>query len=240
MYTKRTRFLLVLVAVFYVYGLQGQQLSYPDIAKRVKAYYTNLETLNLSVDYSLLQGDTGSTVLESYSGSMTKGRDFSRIAVLDTEVLQFPGIQLTIDKEGKRVVVNALEAGSDRSKMPVDLIGLAKIYTVRELKESAGELLVDLELTHRQAPSPYKRILLVLDKSSYALKKQVLYLPQAPSSPQGGDSPGGPVRLVISYRSGGEPDKAYRLEDYLHRGSSLGIRAGHYFSDYQLINLSNI
>lgn len=165
---------IVLVALVSMLYTTAQEVTVKGVLENTAAYYTGKDNYRINMTFSLLQGFTGKKVTESYKGIMDKHGDYVKTVFQESEVHQFPKVQLTMDNVNKTATLSELSLDNNN---PAQMASLLQYYTKSQKIVDGGKTWIcELVAEHQMfSQLPYGKILLYVSKKDYRMVKQVFY-----------------------------------------------------------------
>jgi len=154
---------------------QAQNEKTKDLLKKVQQAYENTKQYQIAVTYNMHRGFSGNNITESYQGTMVKNGKFSQFKALNSEIIQFPRIQLTIDHTEKVARYAKTEKGATVPNSPLDVANFLKFYDKTIVTEREGILVCEMVATKVNMQNPYAKVVLHVDKKTYRIEKQELF-----------------------------------------------------------------
>ncbi|AXT18306.1 hypothetical protein D7030_08400 [Flavobacteriaceae bacterium AU392] len=217
--------------------LNAQQPKASETLAKVGEYYKSAKTYNLEVEYNMYRGYTGNNKTESYKSTVYKNGGVTQMKVFNSEILQFPEAQITINNQDKTIVyrqgaVNTLQ------ESPIDMSTFLKLYDEVSAKIEGNTIVHELVLKQQINVSiPYNRIKIYIDRDNYTLKKQELFLSiKVPFIDDNGESTDDEGRMEIVFKPNPEAIKRTpKLQDYVKRDSNKKLQLAKAYTNYTLI-----
>ena len=220
-------------------SVSAQKPIASETLKKVETYYKSLKAFDFQMKYTMYKGYTGNHVTESYEGTMCKNGAVSQIKILGSEIVQFPDVQLILNKENKTLQYNKT-SNHVNQKSPVDVSAFLNFYkeTVTDIKDDT--IIHEMVLKNTQVPIPYSKIVIYVNKNTYEIEKQILYLAtKVPFVDEDGKETPDVGRMEISFKRNSSTHKAPRLNDYvlIHSDKVSLTKA---YQDYTIIDQTNL
>ncbi|QKX04212.1 hypothetical protein HN014_04570 [Aquimarina sp. TRL1] len=218
----------------------SQNTGVKELLNKALAFYQSEEQYQVDMTYTMYQGLTGSKATESYQGSIIKNKAVSQIKMLNTDILQFPEGQLTINHTEKTVVYTIPEISSIERQV-VQLNTLMKNYTQGKTTEKGDVILCELTADSQSNQNPYSRVILHINKNTYRLEKQELFFSRLiPFVGDRGVKKLDHGRLIITFEySEGVLSEGIDIKDYIVLKSSEDVFLTGDYQEYRLINRSH-
>ncbi len=220
-------------------GLSSQEdQEVKAILGKVADFYASTSNYTIQMKHQLLRGGSGNIISESYEGSFVKQGDFSKLTMLNSEVIQFPGVRLVIDHDSKAM---EYDETATNSSAPMDLNVFSKYYQVVSMTSIGNQYVCELTVIPTGVRMPYGKVILHIDKDRHSVEKQVLFLTsKLPFKTKDGKSEEDIGRLVIALDHDMETmaNTKEKLSNYLSKSGNRMVGTGK-CKGYQVINLAN-
>ncbi|NMH85960.1 hypothetical protein [Flavivirga algicola] len=222
-------------------SIQAQLPAAAESLAKTEAYYKMAKTLSLQVTYSMYKGHTGNHLTESYKGTMHRNENVSRIRILGSEILQFPKVQLTINKDNKTLVYNKI-SDQGLKKSPLDISIFLKYYKETSTRVRENMLIHEMVLKNNKMPIPYNKIVIYINRTNHQLIKQELYLStKVPFVDENGKSTHDVARMEISFKHDEKiMNRVPKLNDYVLLESNKKVRLANAYAAYTIIDPTNL
>ncbi|WP_298538948.1 hypothetical protein [uncultured Aquimarina sp.] len=226
----------ILLAPLVFFGQQKKDIK--PILEKVTSFYDTTSRYNVAIKQTLLRGKTGNNISESYSGKFTKDKSYSKLELLNSEVVEFSNVRLIIDHDSKAIEYNKTSKGVSA---PIDISGFLKHYEGSSLKSTEKQWICELNVKPSAAFVPCNKILLYINKDYHFVEKQVLFLSrELPFKTKGGKTEEDFGRLEISFTHDlTMSDKVNdKVSNYI-QGSGSNMTSVKKYKGYKVVNLSN-
>jgi len=244
--TKSRKYKYILSIVFISMGFCAsfsQQDSASDVLKKVSSYYQTLDAYSLDIEYAMYKGYTGKNLTESYNASIYKNEGVTQLKVLGSTILQFSKAQLTINDANKTLIYNEI-SNKELNQSPLDISAFLNFYKEVSNTISKNVLTLEMVLQSSTIPIPYSKVILHVDKNTYALKKQELFLStKVPFVDKEGKSTEDVGRLEITFQSKTNDINQIqvpKLEDYIVLKPNKQVRLTQAYAAYTIIDQTNL
>ena len=188
----------------------------------------------------MYKGYTGTYPTESYKSKIHKKDEITKIDVMGSEIIQFPEVQLIINKENKTINYNKISDNA-LQQSPMNVSSFLKFYKEVSSEVSGNTIIHELVVKNKQLPIPYNKIILHINKDNYSIKKQVLYLStKVPFVDENGINTEDVGRMVITFKTSSTIVKTPKLQDYVILESNKKPRLAKAYTTYNIIDQSNI
>ncbi|SEK30478.1 hypothetical protein SAMN04487910_0206 [Aquimarina amphilecti] len=231
--------LLFLIVVLIPSSVLSQEKNdLKPILENVMDFYENTARYTVEIEQTLLRGKSGTNISENYNGNFIKDKGYSKLILLNSEVIQFPGVRLIIDHDNKAIEYSKTPIGPST---PIDLKGFLKYYEGSSLKSNDKQWICELTVIPSAAFVPSDKILLYVNKDLNYVEKQVLFLSRKlPFKLKDGTTEEDFGRLEIVFKHDlNLSDKVNdKLSNYISKTGSNMAPVKKY-NGYQIVNLSN-
>lgn len=236
---KHTLSIIILLCSYL--STYAQMPSASETLAKVETYYKSLNEFDFEVEYKMYKGYTGNHITESYKGSMCKKEDVSQINILGSEIIQFPDTQLIIDNENKTLIYKKISEDV-MQKTPMDVSAFLKFYKETNTQISGNVLIHEMEIKNVQIPIPYNKIIVHVNKDTYKIEKQVLYLAtKVPFVDENGKETPDLGRMEINFEQNSKSlKKTPKLNDYVFLDSNNKVHLAQAYNRYTIINQTNL
>lgn len=227
--------LMVLLPICF-YGQEKQDVV--SIIEKTTNFYENTSVYSVAIKQSLFRGKTGTKVYESYSGSFVKNQGYSKLVMLNSEVIQFPGVSLIIDNDSKAIEYSKTPKGP---AAPIDIKGFLEYYKGEELQSNEKQWICELNVLPAASFVPCDKIVLYINKEHHFVDKQVLFLNrELPFKTDGGQTEQDFGRFEIIFThdltvSNATKDKQ---SNYIRKKGNTIVPAEKY-KEFKIVDLSN-
>ena len=239
---KKNKHLLSIVFLLIGFtATNAQQLSTTEVFKKVATYYETLNTYNFEVAYRMYKGHTGKQLTESYKASMYKNGNVMQLELLGAVILQFPNTQLTINDEHKTLIYTKIPDGA-LTKSPFDISKFLNLYESVSTRLKGNTLILEMTLKNSKIPMPYSKIIMHIDRMTYALKKQELFFStKFAFVDKEGKKSEDVGRLEITFQSKSNPvNWNPKLEDYIVIKPNKKVNLANAYRLYTIIDQTNL
>lgn len=236
--TKMYKKIKILICVLCLSNVAiAQELSAIEILKKVETYYKSIEVLDIEMEYKMYKGFTGNHITESYTGTMYKNGDIMKVKILGSEIVKLPDAKIIVNNNDKTVMYNKIKENTIMGS-PVDMSSFLKYYKESNIQYLGNTIVQEMVQKHLQMPLPYNKIVLYIDKTSYQIKKQELYLStKVPFVDEKGKGVPDFARMEISFKANPKPTiKVPNIKDYVFVSSSNNIKLSHNYANYTIID----
>ncbi len=237
MSVKQT-FRILMLLLSFSWGITAQQGEMKSLLKKVADFYTNSGEYYIDINYKMYRGLTGNQVTESYNGVLIKKGAFYKMEVLGTEVLQFGDEKLILDHNNKLI-----SYAKDKTQNPAELITnmntFLQYYNEYQILDKGSNWVCEFVSSKKNIQQlPYGRVLLYVNKKTYALARQELYFSSVvPFKGKNGDTEYDYGRLIITLENSLKKNtEITSLEDYIKSNSEGKIELREAFSAYRVID----
>ncbi|MFD2561874.1 hypothetical protein [Aquimarina rubra] len=227
-------FILLTPLVFF--GQEKNDIK--PILEKVTSFYDTTSRYNVAIKQTLLRGKTGNNISESYSGNFTKDKRYSKLELLNSEVVEFSEVRLVIDHDSKAIEYNKISRGVST---PIDINGFLKYYEGASLKSNEKQWICELIVKPSATFVPCDKILLYINKDYHFVEKQVLFLSrELPFKIEDGKTEQDFGRLEITFTHDlTMSDKVNdKVSNYV-QGSGSNMTSVKKYKGYKVVNLSN-
>lgn len=242
MYRKIKYPLLTVVLFFGNIALNyAQEITALKTFNKIESYYKAVNILDIEMEYKMFRGHTGTTPTESYKGTMYKNEGVSRVNILGSEIIDLPEAKLIVNKEAKTITYNK-KSNKETQKSPVDVSMFLKFYKEASTKISDHIIIHEMVLKKDiQMAMPYSKIVIYVDKNSYQIQKQELYLStKVPFINKNGKEAVDFARMEIKFKTNPNPlKKVPKLKDYVRIDTNKKVHLSQNYSAYKIIDQTN-
>ncbi|WP_346882328.1 hypothetical protein [uncultured Algibacter sp.] len=239
---KIKHFINVLFLIVSCTSIYGQQPTALETLSKVEAYYKTIKNFDFDVEYKMYRGYTGNHLTESYKGTMYKNGNVLQVIILGSEVLQFPEAKIIINDKNKTISYSKLMQNGTQ-QTPVDISLFLKFYKESTTSFVGNTLIHEMILKNNTINMPYNRVIMYINKNTYALEKQVLFLTtKVPFNGEKGKKDDA-ARMEISFKQKPKQKpkpKPLKLKDYVLIGINNKISLSKAYSTYTLIDQTNL
>lgn len=229
----------IVISVFFLghASSTAQELSAVETLKKVETYYKNVAILDIEMEYKMFRGVTGNNITESYKGTMYKYGDISKVDILGSEIVQLPEAKIIVNNDNKTVMYSKAKSGTITGS-PVDMSSFLKFYKGTSTRLQGNTIILEMTQTNVHIPLPYNKIILYIDKTTYQIKRQELYLStKVPFVDENGKGVPDSARMEISFKPNPKPvNKVPQLKDYVLIGSNNTIKLSNNYANYTILD----
>lgn len=205
---KHILFFLLLCSVF----SYGQQV---EVLEKINDYYSTNKHYNIEVSYKMYRGYTGENITESYTGNLYKDGNITSMEALNAEIWIFPNAQLTIDTANKSIYYTKTAIGAIQNS-PIDTKTFSRFYKEKASETKGNTLRYEMVLKNIQIPSPYSKIVLWVNATTYELEAQELFFAnKLPFVDEAGNRVNDYGRLKILFQSSKNAKQTLKLSDII-------------------------
>lgn len=164
--------ILIFICSISAYSQENKQLT--TIFQKVSEAYTNPERISLNFSYKLYTTYKSPIVSEQYIGYYFKTKTESYMKIHNTEFMQAKGISLKVNHDQKAMLVGKNSA-EIAAATPTNISGYLKYFKTKNLSSDGNNWICTLE-TSLYTQLPYGKIVVYVNKRTYKIEKQILYL----------------------------------------------------------------
>ena len=164
----------ILFLSYFNNNLNAQQLSVNQILNKTVEFYKGINDYEILTTYSLHPADQPNVFIESYQGVTIKNQKRYHYKLLSSEVYIFDNKQLVVDHREQTVNYNIINY--EDIKFPVDFESYIELYDEQKVIEDKEYVICELSGSSKNIQNPYSKIVIYLNKKTYALVKQELFL----------------------------------------------------------------
>ena len=219
----------------------AQEITAKETFNKIESYYKTIDILDIEMEYKMFRGYTGTNLTESYKGTMYKNEGVSKIDILGSEIIDLPEAKLIINKEAKTVTYHK-KYNKETQSSPVDISMFLKFYKEASTKVKGNTIVHEMVLKKGiQIPVPYSKIVVYVDKNSYQMQKQELYLStKVPFIDKNGKEAPDLARMEIKFKTNPNPSKKVpKLKDYVQIDANKKVRLSQNYAAYKIIDQTN-
>ena len=234
---KRSKHSLIIgLLLLGICGLQAQDMDFfKELFSKTESYYKNTREYALKVDYQFFEEGKPTQAIETLHGNIQKKGDNYYSKIDQTEFIYIGKTFLKINHLQKAVLYAPI--AEDRMLTPIDISSLFAYFEKVNIHEEKGSFVC--ELTFKPIETiPYKKMILFLDRSTYAIKKQELYMLPGKSYPgQASREKTKAGKIVISLfpqKNKRDSSNLFNLSNYLLTNNGLSLSPK--LSAYKLYN----
>lgn len=159
----------------YVTSYSQSKITVDELLNKVKIFYEQKNSYSLNTSYTLYQDDNSNRILESYKGKIVKTDDVMYSKIQDTEFIQFSEALLKIN-HSEKAMLYANTNLSKGSNTPIDLSNFMNTgFKSSNIIVNNDNYIIELQAKEINF-LPYSKIRIYIDKESYAIQKQELFL----------------------------------------------------------------
>ena len=219
----------------------AQQTKALEVLSNVEAYYKTKEVIDLEVEYKMYRGYTGDNLTESYTGFLYKNGEVLQMKILGSEIVQFPQAQITIDQENKTLYYNKVTDDKPQNS-PLDMSAFLTFYKEGSTRITGNNIIIELIKKNAKIPISYNKIILTVNKESYALEKQELYLAtKVPFVDNEGNDMEDVGRIKVTFKTNPTPaNKKLKLEDYVVLERNNKVLLAKPYKEYSIIDQTKL
>lgn len=221
---------------------QAQNEKTKDLLKKVQLAYENTKQYRIAVTYNMHRGFSGNNITESYQGSLVKNGDFSQFKALNSEIIQFPGIQLTMDHTEKIVRYAKTAKGATVPNSPLEVSNFLKLYDKTKVTERDGILVCEMVATKSNMQNPYAKVVLHVNKDTYRIERQELFftsmIPFVESDGKTRKLDVGRLVILMNFKEMEEQVEP-TPKDFILRSGKNDMSLTEQYKGYRLINLDH-
>ncbi len=167
--------LIVAGLLLYVTSYSQSKITVDELLNKVKIFYEQKNSYSLNTSYTLYQDDNSNRILESYKGKIVKTDDVMYSKIQDTEFIQFSEALLKIN-HSEKAMLYANTNLSKGSNTPIDLSNFMNTgFKSSNIIVNNDNYIIELQAKEINF-LPYSKIRIYIDKESYAIQKQELFL----------------------------------------------------------------
>jgi len=229
------KFLLQTI-VFLVFYSGYSQLSAIDVVKKMQEHFKQ-EIFNIEMDYNTYATYVASDVYLSYKSSISKKNENSCFRLHHTDFINISLELIKISHDQKLIQYHKITEEEQQQMNPMDIEKLMPYFVKNEINKNGNEYHC-VFYTSGITQLPYSKIELVINASSYQLKKQVMYLNKAMkyTDKSGSISTNYPrIEIVIKKWNSVVDNNVFKLSTYLSSSSGKVTLAKQY-KEYQLVD----
>ncbi len=143
-----------------------------ELLEKTNNYYSKSQQ-PLDFNYKLFSTYTSKLVTEEYNGFYVKKGVSNYIRIHNTEFLQEGSLGIKINHDQKMIlIINSKE--KSKTNTPLDISTYLKHFKTKILKTSGNNYTIILQ-TNVLTQLPYGKVIIEIDKTSFKIKKQILY-----------------------------------------------------------------
>lgn len=145
-----------------------------EILSKSESTYKANKNLAISLNYKLYTTYSSNKISENYKGYILSQNKSTYIKIHNTEFLQTETLSLKINHDQKMLVV--FNNSGDNSNMnPTNITGFLKNFKSKKLIDKGTYWICTLQ-TGKYTQMIYGKVELYIDKKTYKIEKQILYL----------------------------------------------------------------
>ena len=218
----------------------AQNYNVQQILEKVADHYASSDAYEVEVSYNMYKGLAGNKITESYTGLMIKQGDFSKFQVLNSEIIQFPKVQLVIDNETKQVMYTQNNTDALKNS-PLNVKSFLEYFDKTSVVENGNLIVCEMVPTRIISEFPYGKVVLYINKNNYRLEKQELFFSNLlPYVDDDGSRVNDYGRLIINFTHKEAKDKTVnKLSDYISFSSNNEATLTKKYTNYNLIKGAN-
>ena len=142
-----------------------------SLLKKVNDFYKNQTVYQIDMNFKMYQGLTGDKITELYEGKVFRKDSIARLNMANSELLQIGKDQIAIDHDQKLIVFRKAPINSILTSV-IDVSTFMEIYETSSIKNFEDTIRLELISKKDKTSSPFAKIVLFIDKSSYEMVKQ--------------------------------------------------------------------
>jgi hypothetical protein len=151
---------------------------FKKILGKTESFYKDADSYALKVVYEFFEKENASVALETIQGAIQKKGTNYYSKIGPAELIYLDDVFLKINHDEKAVLYSKLPDNSDnKTKIvtPVEITSLLGYFDCIQVMEENKTFICDLSFKKIDM-LPYNKMVLVIDKNTYAIKKQELYM----------------------------------------------------------------
>lgn len=135
----------------------------------------NKENLNLGLIYKMYRGFEKDSLTESYKITLQKTKDKVKMSFKTYETYMYEDFKITLDLENKLMYLNDPTSDLLQTFSSKQIEAFGKLCTISMVKSPSNNFTITM-VPKLLEYFPYQKIELVLNKETYSVEKQSLYL----------------------------------------------------------------
>lgn len=170
-----SKYIIHIGIVFFLslFTSQAQQTDTDTVLQRVNDFYKNTSVYTIDMNYNMFKVDDETKPIESYKGTYIKKKNYSKLDLLNSIMVQNNSKQIVIDHGSKAISYTEVPKGT--SSNPVAIKNVMDFYKISCVDEYQQEIVYHLELKNKATPTPYYKVNLYINKPGYFVSKQELF-----------------------------------------------------------------
>ncbi|WP_299313036.1 hypothetical protein [uncultured Aquimarina sp.] len=221
------------------FSLVAQNKESNEVLQMVSDFYQSTHVYTITMKYDVYKNDNEIKPVESYSGIYLKINKYSKLTLLNSEVIQAADTQLIIDHTNKAISYNrALEETQVINTL--DFKNYLKFYETSCVEEQQGKKVLHLQLKNNATPMPYYKVILHIDQKEHFVTKQELFFSRKlPFESSDGKKEWGRAKLCIEMELQKSVDQEIsQISDYVIPNPDGHKQLTGKYKNYQLVDLT--
>ncbi|MCO6175371.1 hypothetical protein NHF50_09980 [Flavobacterium sp. NRK F10] len=165
------KYLFLILSVQFFYAQEDSKIA--EILSKSNEQYQKKESLAVSLSYKLYSTYSSNFVTESYEGITVNSNKDNYIRIHNTEFINTSKLALKINHDQKLVLL--IPSSSVPQNSPLNVEDYIKYFKTKKLQSIGNEWIIEFQ-TSTLTQLPYGKVKIYIEKGTYKIKKQVLYL----------------------------------------------------------------
>lgn len=220
----------IFIQILFVFSAAAQKTQddterFKELFSKTENYYKNTEAYSLEVLYQFFEDGKHLEATETMSGAISKKGDNYYSKIGPTETIFLEDSYLKINHDEKAVLYSKTQ--DKKGATPVEVTSMLGFFEEIQIMEKNGNYVCDLSFKKIDI-MPYKKMVIVIDADTYAIKKQELYMHAGKSYPgmTAGNQKTVAGKMVITFSAMTKKEGVsshFKKSNYLIEGNELTL-----------------
>ncbi|AXT51732.1 hypothetical protein D1818_13095 [Aquimarina sp. BL5] len=236
---KSRKVYLRIICFLASFSVVAQDTNTDEVLQTVSDFYQNTNAYAITMKYNVYKNDNEIKPVESYNGVYLKKNKYSKLQLLNSEVIQVVNTQLIIDHTNKAISYNKT-LGETQVVNTLDFKNYLKFYKTICVEEDQEKMVLHLQLKNNKTPIPYYKVILHIDQKEHFVTKQELFFSsKLPFESSDGKKEWGNAKLCIEMElQKSVNQEVLQISDYVTPNPNGHKQLTGKYKNYQLVDLT--